>query len=208
MRQADDFYATPSSVVEAILPRVYPGGFRTRVLDPFCGDGAILRAVRAHDPSALLIGFDSVDRGCEWGTVRDAFSDEPWPEADLVIANPPFCWSEAAIRRAVREASHGATTALLLRLAMLEGVERASLWSDLPCDVYVLGRRPSFTQHLKWNRARGETRCGRPVPPAGKAQCNRPAGHDGPCMAIGTDSCAYGWFVWGPGRGHRWWRIG
>ncbi len=89
LRPMLDFYETPAWAIRAIVPalRVKEG---TRILDPGCGTGAILRCIGA------------------------AFPDE------------------------------------------------------FPCDVFVLSRRPSFLGNGM------------------------------------TDSSAYAWFVWGPGRGGRW----
>jgi hypothetical protein len=177
-RHNDDFYATPAWCTLAILPHlvVMRDG---PVLDPFCGDGAILRAVVGSGRSEL----DGV-RGIEidgdraksakpwvgWIACRDAFSpDHSWCiTGQTVLTNPPYSLAEKAVRRALYEVGPDGEVAFLLRLAFLASAKRADLHRMHPSDVYVLSRRPSFT-------------------------------YDGK-----TDSTDYAWFVWGPGRGGRW----
>lgn len=149
-RQNDDFYSTPAWVTQALLPRLaltHDGPWRD-VLDPCCGDGAILdcfgneltvgieldeaRAVAAHAKGHLI-------------TVADALI-EPWPVVQLIITNPPFSLAEEFVRRAIGFAAEsGATVAMLLRLAFLESSGRAPLHREFPSDVYPLSSRPSFT---------------------------------------------------------------
>jgi hypothetical protein len=176
VRRADDFYRTEAHVTRAILGHLP----RLPVLDPCCGDGAILDAVHATwgtAPSALCgIELDETralavrEKGYLCGA-RDALGPESWPAAyrGLVVTNPPFSLAEEFVRRALTEiAPTGGTIAMLFRLAFLETAKRASFHVEHPSDVFVLSKRPSFTEDGK------------------------------------TDSCAYAWFVWGPNRGGRW----
>lgn len=169
-----DFFSTPPDVVHAILPHLP----RLRPFDPCAGDGALLTAawgggfgegyeIDEERARAARVAGHFVD-------VRDALSPEPWRSDDgeppeLVLQNPPFLLAEEFVRRAIAEvAPVNGTVAVLLRLAFLESVKRASFHVLHPSDVFVLSKRPSF-------------------------------------MASGkTDSSAYGWFVFGPGRGGRW----
>jgi hypothetical protein len=171
-----DFYATPAWCVEALLPHLPRG----RVLDPCCGDGAILRVVA----DAWKLVEDEV-YGIELDEVRAAEAARRLPRSEIarenalavaswpcgyglsVVMNPPYTFAEAFVRRALAEIAPGGTVAALLRLGFLEGQARAAFHRAHPADVLVLPRRPSFT--------------GR-----------------------GTDASAYAWFVWGPGRGGRW----
>lgn len=166
-----DYYATPEWVTRLILPKLDWHAVES-VLDPCAGDGAILRAVldgarRINELRGIEIDPDrAAAAGAE---CRDAMTT-PWGRPDLVIMNPPFNLAQSFCERAFSEISPGGEVAALMRLAMLESRSRAGFWAAHPADVYVLGKRPSFT-------------------------------------GGGSDSAAYGWFVWGPGRGNRWWRL-
>lgn len=145
-RVGGDFYITPSWATAAILPHLRFGVTHPLILDPGCGDGAILRVCRDRWPDANLLGFDIENRGCEWGFTRDALAPEPWGTTDLIIANPPFSLAAEFLERALREASaYGADVCFLLRLAWMAGMKRAAFHRAHPSDVYVLPRRPSFT---------------------------------------------------------------
>jgi SAM-dependent methyltransferase len=207
-RHADDFYETPAWCTRAILPHLFgPFCFAPvraepkTVLDAGCGTGAILRAVgEALSEESLLIGVDkSVHR------VRQANEYEPYPDRDhfyelfdffdvgkggadtlvlpddsdptgegvcmadlpfdLVIANPPYSETEAFVSHAL---TIGTTVCFLLRLNWLASKKRAAFHRAHPADVFVLPKRPSFTEDSR------------------------------------TDATEYAWFVWGEGRGNRW----
>lgn len=201
VRQPDDLYITPAWAVKAIGPRLTKSG--SIILDPAVGTGVLLAVEDDFDHITLTRGMDVVDRGWPNTTVRDALSPEPWPEADLIICNPPYSLAFQFLKRALREVSERGEVAFLLRLAWMAGLERARFHLEHPSDVYVLSKRPSFTTHLKWT----DVRCNMflPAKPGKKPkQCDREFGHDDECMAIGTDSCEYAWFVWGYGRGWHW----
>ncbi len=162
-RHNDDFYRTPAWVTRAILPYVYTNGDRD-ILDPCCGDGAILDC---FDEDRVLVGLElDADRAAQSTrkghivTQGDALK-LVWPLAHLTITNPPFSLAEEFVRRAIAFAlDNGSTVAMLLRLAFVESKKRKALHTEFPSDLFPLSERPSFTE-------------------------------DG-----GTDSCAYGWFVW------------
>jgi len=177
-RRENDFYETPLECTRAILPELGPP---TSMLDPCCGDGAILKVFedapgwwswrhRGYDvsPISSRASFAS-------GTLaRDALSDEPWfPKHQLtslrmVVTNPPYKLAQAFVSRALAEVDKEGRVAMLLRLPFLESLRRQSFHKKHPADVYVFAKRPSFTGDGK------------------------------------TDATAYAWFVWGPGRGGRW----
>lgn len=175
-RNADDFYRTEHHVTRGVLRHLTRGP----ILDPCCGDGAILDAAKeTWGLSTMQLcgieideprGMATREKGYVCG-VRDALHETSWPHEwrRLIITNPPFSLAEDFVRRALAEAKPvGGTVAMLLRLAFLESVKRGAFHKEHPSDVYVLSKRPSFTEDGK------------------------------------TDSCAYAWFVWGPDRGGRW----
>ncbi len=153
-----DFYETPAWATDAILRRLNlvaldvatTPSARADVLDPCAGRGAILYRAGAVTPH--VHGFE-LDEG-RWRigiargfTVehRDALSEEPWGDPEVVLMNPPFALAEEFVRRAIDEVSMGGGHVIaLLRLAFLEGLSRSALHRDHPSDVYILPRRPAF----------------------------------------------------------------
>jgi predicted RNA methylase len=182
IRHEDDFYATPEWVTRIALPHVFSEQVATdvqcvRVLDPCCGDGKILSAVKQW---GTMIGLDCTTVGYELDETRakeaedsgvvvlktgDALKQE-WVEADVLITNPPYKLAENFVIKAL-EAGYP-TVAMLLRLNWLASMKRRSFHTQYPSDVHVLPKRPSFTANGR------------------------------------TDSTEYAWFVWGKGRGNRW----
>lgn len=147
LRHANDLYVTPKWAVDAILPHM---GAPTRVLDPACGDGELLRAAADFWHGRVqMYGIDIEDRGWPLTDVRDALKPEPWPVVDMILANPPYSLAFEFVCRALQEARRrnrqNGTCAVLLRLAWLAGQKRAEFHRQHPSDVYVLSKRPSFT---------------------------------------------------------------
>ena len=139
------------------------------VLDAGCGTGAILRACggfwSAYDQQ--LIGIEK-----DVGRVRQANEHEAYPDSDLyfecgdffdvkgdcfeispqlnpvrmpfdlVISNPPYGDAEKFVEHAL---TIGRTCCFLLRLNWLASKKRAAFHRAHPSDVFVLPRRPSFT---------------------------------------------------------------
>lgn len=188
-RSADhEFFPTPAWVADAVLPHILPGCIGLdaqgplRVLDPAVGEGHLLERVRGaieatQDRTPVLSGLEisperaatALKKGIAV-SCRDALDPEPWPQADLVILNPPFSAALAFAQRAVENRRGYQTVAMLARLAFLEAQERTAFHQTHPADVFVFSKRPGFLTQ------------------SGK-----------------TDMSAYAWFVWGPGRGGRWW---
>ena len=174
-RHADDWYATPAWCTQAILPHLR---LRDVVLDPFCGDGAILREIvgppdssKFYDVRGFELDSGRADDAMNYGNVvcRDAFSLDPWRvKGQTVLTNPPFSLAMESVMRALDEVGPDGETAFLLRLAFLASAKRADFHRSRPSDIYVMSRRPSFTSDGR------------------------------------SDSADYAWFVWGPGRGGKW----
>lgn len=139
-----EYFATPSWVTALILPKLDWRGVDT-VLDPCAGDGAILRAVGAFAPVATKGIEVDPDRALAGGfDCGDALTMR-WEAPALVIMNPPFSLAQEFCEKACREIARGGEVAVLMRLAMLAGQKRAGFWYAHPADVFVLGKRPSFT---------------------------------------------------------------
>lgn len=156
-RHPDDWYRTPSAATRPILPWIIGPGMQT-VLDPACGDGAILDDVRASFPRLRTLGFEiDPSRAATCGVKGhvvlhgDALTRSAldW-RADIIVMNPPFALAMPFIERAL---GTDAPVACLLRIAYLASQKRAQFWRDHPADVFVLPRRPSFTSDGKTDSA-------------------------------------------------------
>lgn len=149
-RQPDDFYATPEWCTRAILP--YLGLERdTAILEPGCGDGAIVRAVRGHCREAFIHGVELdplraeiAATHCNRVSVGDFLE---WYSGPVVryryaIGNPPYALAQQFIAHSLIFCDE---VCFLLRLNFLGSQKRAPFWREHPADVFVLPKRPSFT---------------------------------------------------------------
>ena len=215
LRHPDDFYTTPLWATLAILPKLGPlaGAY---AIDPCAGKGAILDAVRQYAPTSTRLGLELDEERAlaakkEHQThIRDALSPEPWwpgrRRKTVALFNPPFKSAmEFVLRSLVEMDPKRDTTAALLRLNWLASKERKAFHRKHPSDVYVLDRRPSFAISLKcsvkkegcgWSQL---FELGIELP----VECPE-CGKDEALEKVTSDSNDYGWYVWGPGRGNRW----
>ncbi len=228
VREPDDHYATPAWCVKAILPHLFKGDGRDNdLLDPCAGTGAILDAVREYrdacGPDDGIAG--TTLRGIENNQARrdacltkglsvelaDALA-RPWGGPQFVVANPPYSSAMRFVERALGEIGKDGTVAFLLRLSWLESQARKNFHRKHPADLYVLSSRPEFVASVK---------CVAEKTPEGVLRLKKGCGwHDtfpideprptkcrdcrGRVSVTTTDSAAYAWFVFGPGRGNRW----
>lgn len=160
IRDPDDFYATPRWCVEAILPHL---GDLTgkRVLEPGCGDGAIVRALPSH--AASIVGVEmhegraakaaALGRGIIHQTDYLAWAaEQPAGSFDVAIGNPPFALAMDFVQATLRIAK---TTAFLLRLPWLASQGRADWMRTHTPSVHVLPKRPEFVMSVKCVRVPG-----------------------------------------------------
>jgi hypothetical protein len=210
VRHPDDFYATPAWATRAILAQFVVRAGDT-ALEPCCGDGAIVRElinVGFHPGRVTAIDIDA-GRVAETARMVGDVAVEDWlltdgeASYDLVITNPPFRLAMEFVTKSLKHVGDSGTVAMLLRLNWLASAGRREFHKAHPSDVYVLPKRPEFAASLK---CAAKPRCGWEVQQA------LDAGRPSTCPGCGakvtcstTDSCEYAWFVWGPGRGNRWW---
>lgn len=149
VRHPDDFYATPAWCTRSILPHLPPA---RSVLDPCCGDGAILDVVRTFWPSTERFGFEIDTNRAAMASQKhgitcmrlDALDPQyQWGNHDLILTNPPYALAMEFVQRAI--ASGAGYVAMLLRLNWLASQKRAAWMRAHTPSVYVLPRRPSFT---------------------------------------------------------------
>jgi hypothetical protein len=148
-RDALDRYYTPDSVAMKLVAAIPELGVRVHpltVLEPSCGGGAFMRAIRGRWPDAQLSGVDADPDAPVRDNVGVTIADfltvqQPY---DLTIGNPPFNAAEEHVRHALKLSRVG--VGFLLRLAFLESTKREAFWREhRPARVFVLSRRPSFT---------------------------------------------------------------
>jgi hypothetical protein len=155
-RRADDFYATPAWCVRALLKGcALPGG---SWLEPTAGNGAIARAVleERDDVRWRLVEC----RGEEWEclacipTTKAVWHPDvsiadflKWERQDpeiykVALGNPPFSLALEIVQHAMTMAH---VVCMLLRVNFLASQKRAAWMREHTPSIYVLPRRPSFT---------------------------------------------------------------
>ncbi len=156
LRRNGDYYRTPSWTVEALLAVASLEG---PILEPGCGDGAILTALAAHGLSPLT-GIE-LERGLAetaarslptarilWGDFLDEASDQVLGHPAIIIGNPPYTQAEAFVRRGLGLLAPAGHLYFLLRVGFLETRGRRDLFDGRQAGFagcYALSRRPSFT---------------------------------------------------------------
>lgn len=207
-RRPDDFYSTPRWCTEALLRKLAPCPYES-VLDPCCGDGAILKCfsdpverhgIELDGPRAgLAISNSGGFIGC-----ADAL-EAPWPAADLIVTNPPYSLAGDFIEKALDRQDAGACTdvAMLLRLSYLGSQERAIFHRKRAARVIVFPRRPSFAASLYCvgeSAGKGKSRklgCGWAVLIPIEAPRTKTCPTCGGGVGVTTsDAAEYAWFVW------------
>jgi hypothetical protein len=151
-----DFFPTPAWATHALIDNE---AFNGEIWESACGDGAMSRVLERA--SQTVISSDLYDRG--YGEAGVDFL-ETKRCTDNIVTNPPYNAAEGFVRSGVRQARR--KFALLLRLAFLEGANRANtIFTECPPSrVWVFSERITFY-------------------PAGTIQ-------------KGSGTTAYAWFVW------------
>lgn len=150
-----DYFPTPAWATHALINSEK---FDGNIWECACGDGAMSRVLEQAGP---VTSTDLYDRGYGEGGVDFLAATEM---ADNIVTNPPFNSAEGFVRQGVK-LSHK-KFALLLRLAFLEGANRANtIFAECPPSrVWVFSERITF------------------YPPGVTKQ--------------GSGTTAYAWFVW------------
>jgi len=182
-RVANDFYGTPAWATRAILKRLISRGLRINgtVLEPGCGDGAIMRELVEQGWHSRQITGVEVDEQRAARAMVAGFNvlvgdllkpgELALSKYDLVIGNPPYKLAEAFVMSALARTEYCAVQ--LLRLNWAEAKCRAAFHQNFPGHLHVLTKRPSFGLNKHGKK--------------------------------GTDATAYAWWQWGgpgyvPGR--------
>lgn len=161
-RASHDHYPTPRWVTLALWHHGLRHGWWTAaqppasVLDPSCGEGAILDVWAGLGSKTLGYeldasrGEDARRRGHRV-EVGDALG-RPWAPASILVGNPPY-GAEAArfVHQGIswlRDQPSGTRVFFLLYVSFVEPAgDRASLFQEMPPDVAILHRRPKFSKN-------------------------------------------------------------
>ncbi|EHQ99499.1 hypothetical protein [Bradyrhizobium sp. WSM471] len=151
-----DFFPTPPWATFALIDNEK---FSGDIWECACGDGAMCRVLK--QTGQPVRSSDLYDRG--YGETGVNFL-EAAQRADNIVTNPPYNCAEGFVANGLKLANR--KFALLLRLAFLEGVNRANTIFSLtpPARVWVFSERITFY----------------------------PSGVD----PKGSGTTAYAWFVW------------
>lgn len=131
-----DFYPTPEWATYALVDNER---FSGDIWECACGDGAMASVLKHASKSVR--SSDLYDRGFGERGVDFIGSRRP---ADNIVTNPPYNSAEAFVRTGTEQARR--KFALLLRLAFLEGANRANtIFARVPpARVWVFSERITF----------------------------------------------------------------
>ena len=175
-RRADDFYQTPSWCVHRLLDYLELFERRTgrqiRLIEPFAGNGAIIRAVKSHpgrqpteiylnelreshrqmlsalQPTRLVFGDfrdPALARALDELRLQVPRAQRPyrrWLGTNIIITNPPYSHAMEAAQWCRRNADR---SFLLLRLSWAGTARRHAFMRANKPNMYILPERPSFT---------------------------------------------------------------
>lgn len=147
--EGPDFFPTPAWATYALIDNEE---FDGDIWECACGDGAMSRVLERT--SQRVVSSDLFDRG--YGQTGVDFLSTT-RSADNIITNPPYNSAEGFVRAGVSKAKK--KFALLLRLAFLEGANRANtiFASSPPARVYVFSERITFYQKGADRKGSGTT---------------------------------------------------
>jgi hypothetical protein len=149
-----DNYPTPYWCTHRLLEAVNLHGGQW--LEPCAGDGAIIKAVNAHEGDKKSIYWTACElRKIVIPRLRDAMQHSgeilegdffmqyrnQRPRFNVCITNPPFNMAMEFVSRCRLLADH---TVMLLRLNFVSSAERSAFMQETKPDIYVLPNRPSF----------------------------------------------------------------
>ncbi|PWT80936.1 MAG: hypothetical protein C5B44_04605 [Acidobacteria bacterium] len=151
-----DFFPTPAWATHALIDNEK---FQGDIWEPACGDGAMSRVLETTGQK--VSSSDLYRRGFGKSGIDFLNTDRMCAN---IITNPPYNAAEGFVAAGLRNANK--KFALLLRLAFLEGANRARTIFSMnpPCRVWVFSERITFY----------------------------PAGAE----VKGSGTTAYAWFVW------------
>ncbi len=147
--EGPDFFPTPAWATFALIDNEK---FEGDIWECACGDGAMTRVL--EQTSQTVFSSDLFDRGFGQTGV-DFLSTKRF--AENIVTNPPYNSAEGFVRTGVAQATK--KFALLLRLAFLEGANRANtiFASSPPSRIHVFSERITFYQKGADRKGSGTT---------------------------------------------------
>jgi hypothetical protein len=136
-RRKADFYETPYSMTKQLLRRIDIPDDST-ILEPACGDGAILKELKENGTPATTF-YDITMDGQDFFEEKERF--------DFIITNPPYSKALEFIEKALTIATN---TFMLLPLNYLHGQRRyeSGIWKHLD-EIMVFTRYPLLGDPLR-----------------------------------------------------------
>jgi len=151
-RIASDAYMTPPKLAHAICQAMPYTGFK-HILEPSCGVGNFLPAIRAKWPGASLtaVELDAERAQVSGAYCADALKLPSAAHFDLIIGNPPFSLASEFVEWSHGQLVDGGIVAFLLKLSFLSGKDRVeNLYSKFPlCSLFPIVGRPPFRTETK-----------------------------------------------------------
>ncbi len=140
-RVDNDFYATPTSAVEAILNEVKLNG---SILEPAAGEGHISKVLKEYYPYSEIVSTDLVQREERFGIPIqgrvDFLTYNFNRKFDNIITNPPFTLAQEFIERALELSND--KVIMFAKIQLLEGDKRRKMFGNTPLKyVYVFSKR-------------------------------------------------------------------
>src|SRR3954452_10889587 len=131
-----DFFPTPAWATHALIDNER---FVGDIWESACGDGAMSRVLETT--GRTVISSDLYDRG--YGEIGEDFLSTK-RRANNIVSNPPYNAAEGFVRSGLAHSNN--KLALLLRLAFLEGINRANtiFAKTPPSRVWVFSERITF----------------------------------------------------------------
>jgi hypothetical protein len=144
-----DFFPTPAWATFALVDNEKLEG---DIWECACGDGAMSRVM--EQTGANVFSSDLYERGYGESGINFLCATR---SADNIITNPPYNCAEGFVESGVRQARR--KFALLLRLAFLEGANRANtiFARTPPSRVWVFSERITFYPALAERKGSGTT---------------------------------------------------
>lgn len=137
-RAANDFYATPSEAVYALIDNV---DIRGKIWEPACGTGSISKIL--EDTGFDVLSTDIVYRG--YGEHDSVDFLKCQPDASVrrnIVTNPPYNLALDFVEHAIDLVDNDFLVCMLLKLTFLEGQKRRNFFAQYPPQyVYVFSKR-------------------------------------------------------------------
>lgn len=138
VRNERDFYATPKSAFEPLLP--YIKAVDKVVWEPACGDLRLIKWMRDYGIQAYGSDIALPSDGEDF-LKSDGYQDE------CIVTNPPYSLAFEFCQHSVAMSEH---VFLLLRLNFLASQKRREWFkAHEPSALFILSERPSFTGNGK-----------------------------------------------------------